>query len=246
LVHGRDHVDLDARDVTELGDSVAIGITAGGQAKPRPPLDPNEDAGAVVRGDEAALLVVADGHFGREASELAVEHVVAAFGDDPRRPGLSDEELVRLFFDAGVAIQRETTRPGCAHPHTRTTLALALVGRGQVQWASFGDSGVLIVSEDRGTRFDRPRNVYLGDSFTVGDVSSALQRGMSDVATGSYVVVTTDGLLDALEQSETDLATTVSREAMPAAAAGEMVELLLASALRRRSRDAVTVAVART
>jgi hypothetical protein len=82
-----------------------------------------------------------------------------------------------------------------------------LVGRGQVQWAS-GDSGVLIVSEDRGRALDRPRNVP-GDSFTVGDVSEALQRGMSDVATGSYVVVTTDGLLDALEQSETDLAATV-------------------------------------
>jgi serine/threonine protein phosphatase PrpC len=220
-------------------------MSAGALPKSPPALDPNEDVGAVVHGARGLMLVVADGHYGREASEVVVGHVLHSLGDDPPAADLSDDELVRLFFDAGVAVQRETTRPDARHPYSCTTLALVLVADGFVEWASFGDSCVLMATSGSGARLDTPRNVYLGQRFTIADISGALGRGRHPVVGDSCVVLATDGLTDSLARAATDPIAALSQEVRTARAARDIAEGLLDQALRLGARDAVSVAVAR-
>ena len=143
VLHGRDHRGVGEKLSHDR--IVARRRHECRRAKPLsvPTVDRNEDVGAIVRGSRADLLIVADGHFGHEASELAVTTCWKRSATIPPPADLVDEELVALFFDAGVAVQRETGRPGCPHPDSRTTLALALVADDVVQWAALGDSCVV-------------------------------------------------------------------------------------------------------
>ena len=242
LVRGGDHGRLGAYSVETVGTSVALGISAGAHAKPS--LDANEDAGAVVGGARADLLVVADGHFGGEASELAVDHVLAELGDDPPPADLDDARLVELFFDAGLAVQRGTTRAGVTHPNTRTTLAIALVTDATVQWASMGDSCVALATHESAARLDVPRSAYLGQRFALAEVAAALTRGRSPRGPADYVLVASDGLVDVLASDARDLVAAASSHG-GAADAALITETLLRLALERETRDAVTVAVSR-
>jgi len=221
-------------------------MSAGSRAKALPVVDPNEDVGAVVRGTRANLLVVADGHFGREASELAVDHVLDAIGDDPPPADLTDDELVTVFFDAGVAVQRELGRPGCLHPDSRTTLALALVAGDAIQWAAIGDSCVVLTSTADGARLDVPRNAYLGYRFSIAEVAAALTRGRAAWSSGDCLVLATDGLIDAVAVDGIDVAAVVSRELGSPVDAARAAETLLHLALSEDADDAVTIAVAAT
>jgi serine/threonine protein phosphatase PrpC len=207
-------------------------------------VDGNEDVGAIVRGSRAELLIVADGHFGHEASELAVHHVLEALGDDLPPADLVDEELVALFFDAGVAVQHETGRFGCPHPESRTTLALALVTDEVVQWAALGDSCVMIAAGDSGVRLDAPRSAYLGSRFHVADVAAAMTRGRVARTASDALVLATDGLVDALGVADMDLATAVLRELGGLVDAERLADSLVQLALEYEAEDAVTVAVA--
>lgn len=244
VLRGRDHPRLGAQAAARIGSSLAVAMSAGAMAKEPPAVDPNEDAGAVVRGPRADLLVVADGHFGREASELAVDHVLEALGDEPPPADLSDEELVAVFFEAGVTVQRETGRASCLHPDSRTTLALALVADDSVQWASLGDSCLVLATTDGGDRLDVPRGAYLGYRFDFAEVAAALTRGRIAWNSGDCLVLATDGLVDAVGVNGLEVAAAVSGELGGDPDAGRMAERLLQLALDRRADDAVTVAVA--
>lgn len=246
VLRGRDHPRLGAYAVGRVGTSLAVGISAGATAKPSPALDANEDVGAAVKGARADLLVVADGHFGCEASELAVDHVLAALGEDPPPADLSDEQLVAIFFDAGVAVQRETTRVGVQHPDSRTTLAFALVADDAVQWAAIGDSCVVVAGNDGGARLDVPRSAYLGDRFGFTDVAATLTRGRCARSSIDCLVLATDGFVDCLVPDGVDVAAIVSGELGSARDAGQIAEALVTLALRQRAGDAVTIAVALT
>jgi serine/threonine protein phosphatase PrpC len=245
VVRGRDHHDPTSFRVEQLSRALAVGICAGAPVMSRPDSDPNEDVGAVVRGPRANLLVVADGHFGQRASEVVVDHVLSALTDDPS-PAISDDELVEVFFAAGIAVERETTRSGSSQPHSRATLALAIVTEDEVRWASMGDSCVVIATDGRGLRLDTPRRAYLGNRFTRGDVRSALGSGRSALGGAGYVVLATDGLVDGLAADGLDVVTCVSAAAALGDTAGAVAERLLMRALAHRARDAVTVAVALT
>jgi serine/threonine protein phosphatase PrpC len=219
-------------------------MTAGALKKRIPPVEPNEDSGAIVGGSRADLLVVADAHFGALSSEIAVEHVLAAIGDDPPPADLSPAELVGLVFEAGVAVRRATTDPGCPTPESATTLAFALVTEHDVQWASFGDSCIVVTCADEGRRLDTSRGAYLGQAFDAGEVEELMSHGRYARRDGDCVIVATDGLADAIAPGWSTMAVLVSAYVERTYGAGAIVESLIELALQREAADAVTIAVA--
>ena len=245
VLHGSDHRGVGEHTLATIGSSLAVATSAGAKPPSVPAVDGNEDVGAIVSGSRAELLIVADGHFGHEASELAVHHVLEALGDDPPPADLVDEELVALFFDAGVAVQHETGRFDCPHPNSRTTLALALVTDEIVQWAALGDSCVIIAAGQWGVRLDTPRSAYLGSRFHVTDIAAAMTRGRLARTVWDALVLATDGLVDALGVADKDLATTVQRELGSRVGAEQLADCLIQLALGHGAEDAVTIAVAR-
>lgn len=246
IVRGRDHPELGKVVVSELSRSLAVATSAGAVWKDPPAVDPNEDVAAVVEGDRAALVVAADGHYGREASEIAVDLVLAELGDDPPPADLDDEALVSLFFRANLAVQRETTRPNSPHRESATTLALALVADRVAQWASLGDSAVFTVAEGSCTRVDTPRGAYLGNRFTPSEIAQLVSRGRVELPATACVVLATDGITDPLPDPELEVARAVAAATMRAATAGDLARGLVRIALESGVADAATTAVANT
>jgi serine/threonine protein phosphatase PrpC len=244
VLQGRDHPRLGGVAVKSAAATLAVGMTAGAMPKFIPPTDPNEDAGAVVHGRRADLLVVADAHFGSEAAELALGHVLARLGDDPPPADLPADDLVALAFGAGVAIQRWAADPTCPNPGSATTLALALVTEDAVQWASFGDSCVVVTCGDEGKRLDTPERAYLGQSFELEEVQRLLTHGRHERRAGDCIVVATDGLADAIEPAWPTMASLVSAYVERSYGAAAIAESLIDLTLQREAADAVTVAVA--
>jgi len=143
-----------------------------------------------------------------------------------------------------VTVQSETSRTGCLHPGSRTTLALALVADDAVQWASLGDSCIVLASTGDGARLDVPRSAYLGYRFDFADVAAALTRGRNAWSGVDCLVLATDGLVDTLGADRLDVAAVVSGELGSAPDAAGMAERLLRLALDGGADDAVTIAVA--
>ena len=230
--------------MTSLGSNLGACISAGARPKHREADTTNEDAVAIAEGAAARFVAVADAHFGCVASEIALDHVLAAVESWLLRAPPSGDMLAELFYEAGIAVRQETTRPGTAWPESRTTLALAMVSNDTITWAALGDSCVFISSADGCARVDRPRSAFLGQQFNLFEVAATISTGTLAWSAADAIVIATDGLGEGLENPDSDLPAIV-RGALdiPVEAAGA-AERLVAGALERKAADAVTVAVA--
>ena len=242
VLRGRDHPTHGAVAVAAPTDRLAVATSAGMRSNPSPPLDPNEDCAAVALGSRAALLTVADAHYGCDAAELAVASVLAALGDDPP-DHLTAAEAVSTVWNAGMAVQRGTSRHGSDRTESRTTLALALVTANLVHWVSFGDSCVLLVSDRGGRRLDIPRPVYLGFMFSTSEIGGLVGSGSAPREPGDVVVLATDGLVDYGVPPGGGLEDVVAACTDGSRGAEAVARRLVEHALRRDARDAISVAV---
>lgn len=195
VLWGKDHVDLDRVAVEELSGDVAVAITRGRHRKPYRSTDPNEDAAVAVVGDRATLLAVADGHNGWAATEAAMTTVVDALADDPPAD-LADDALIELFHRASNAVLEVTEVPGFEHPDSRTTLVVALVAPGRVQWASFGDSAVYCVTAAGAAQLSQPQHRFVGYPMPRTAVDHYLDRGTFRLPPRAWVVLASDGFVD--------------------------------------------------
>lgn len=98
------------------------------------------------------------------------------------------------MFDVSRAIEEHTAELACDQPASRTTLALALVDADTIQWATFGDSFVLVGDGESVVSLGTPRATYLGYSFVRAEVSALLTRGARSRSRHDYLVLATDGL----------------------------------------------------
>lgn len=243
-MRGRDHPAHGAVAVESVSQWLAVATSAGARPKRHPPLDPNEDCAAVVDGDRALLLVIGDAHRGCEAAELAIAYVVGVLGPDPRPGDLTEDEIVTLMWDAGMEVQRGVGIPTHRHPNSRTTLAFALVSSDVVQWASFGDSAVLIANLAGVMRLDVPRSIYLGYSFSRSEIGALVTTGIRVRSGEDKVILATDGLVDCGLSTGRTLESFISLELNGSLRASETAQRLVDATLRHDATDAVTVAVA--
>lgn len=238
---GREHVAYGDVAVRAPGARLAVALTRGLHPKPYRWTDPNEDVVAAVAGERAALLVVADGHNGAAASEVAVRGVLDAYGQDPPPADIGDRDLVRLFHDLSWAVLAATDFLDAERRESRTTLSLALVTAGAVQWAALGDSPVVVAGPGGAAEVTRPTTHFLGWPYTPGHVHQLLQRGVVPLPDGAWVAVLSDGFSNftgGLDTARAVGAVTSTAEGPEAAAAG-----LVRAALRGGAGDNVAVAV---
>lgn len=197
---GRDHLEYGVIDEVEVAPGVALAISVGKVPKSYPFTDPNEDAVATVVDGDSVLLVVADGHSGKESTELAVASVLTYFADDDvaRAWGLDQHVAIEVMGRAHRSVRTFTDRPGSHHPDTSTTLVVALCRGRRLQWAALGDSALFIASVT-GARL---LNSVRGDRF-VGHWFMGTPEPWYDfdwgefvLHDGEWVVAVTDGFLD--------------------------------------------------
>ena len=208
--------------------SLAIALSAGGAPKTYDHTDANEDAVGFASHANGALLVVADAHGGRIASETAVTYVLergAAAWLEEAAPACWAEHVRRALWEAHMAVRRAAQRPD--RQGSRTTLALALVRNDaeRIYVASVGDSHVFRVTAEatedlaEAGRPCAPRFFLGSESLTEDALDEAAVSDEASVSGVRAVALATDGL------SERGVGV-----ADPAAAVGEAVATAAAAA----------------
>jgi hypothetical protein len=260
-LYGREHPRLGAISAIAEG-RAAVALSRGGAKKTYAHKHPNEDACAFATTSDATLLVVADGHAGFEASQLAVERVIERHAPRWMAPTVIEAasrfelEAADVMFDVHQAIVA-LVGSDSMHP-PRTTLSIALMRRADdlFAWMSIGDSHVFELRE-RLSEHGRPGDAitYLG---TPG-VDRAAIEGRFRVGVGALggtraVVLATDGLsergigvADPVGAGASALAQAESAgdpQRIPLVAARGLAERALGAHRAQRAGDNIATAVA--
>ncbi len=259
LRRGRAHTEMGAiAAIAE--DACAVALSRGGARKPYAHKDPNEDVAGFVRGEAGALLAVADGHSGFEASEIALTSLLTGSGRGwTRREALADEWsslATDAICAAHAAILASAARGG--NDASRTTLALALVRPGDdlLAWASIGDSHVFGARADAAVELAaaaRTPTTWLGSpSLTQDELRERIAVGCGALAETRDVVLATDGISergigfeapDAAVLEATAKAADCEPDLRGLATARGLVEQALEAQRRNRAGDNVAAAV---
>ena len=193
VLWGRDHVRYDEVGLAVPTDGVALALSRGKIPKPYAYVDPNEDVVAAAVGPTATLLVVADGHSGVEAAEIAVESILRQAGEPS--PQLSSR-LAHLFAPAHEAVLTATAEMRRRNRESRTTLTIGLLTRGWLSWASLGDSALMVVTPRQGVTVTTARHRFVGASMPTREVLADIDMGQVEVPDDAWVVAATDGFLN--------------------------------------------------
>jgi serine/threonine protein phosphatase PrpC len=262
VLRGREHTVIGAVATIAEG-RCAVAISRGGAGKTYAHTDPNEDVAAFRAGEGGVLLAVADGHWGCDAAELAVERLVerhARHWTGASATGLAalwSSQARGALVDVNETIVREAVRRGAAA--ARTTLALALLRPGDdlFAWASMGDSHVFCIvpggAEDHALAPDTPRGFLGSAQETAVGLREKCVLGTAPLGGIRAVALVTDGLSEtgigvadpaaAVAAAVRDAAG-ASGDLRPLAAARAIVERALAAQRDNRAGDNVAAAVA--
>ena len=202
LLCGREHRILGGFSCVAEG-QVAIALSMGGAAKVYDHKDPNEDVAAFAIGAGGALAVVADGHHGHTAAEIAVVELLRVAAPAWTVPGPLDlrrswqSEASGTLYDLNMAIV-ESALDGIPN-EARTTLAMVLVrpADGLLAYASMGDSHIFHVGELEvvDLAFDAKRRThYLGSgSETQQSLQERCVADCEHLAGTRALILATDG-----------------------------------------------------
>ncbi|MDQ2692922.1 MAG: protein phosphatase 2C domain-containing protein [Chloroflexota bacterium] len=265
ILLGRDHEkpgDIFAQDVD--GADIAFGTSQGVTAKP------NEDGIGVSVQDSEIVLAIADGHWGRDASELAVSKAVNLLRPDSRlsRDSETRARLFALFEQINTELyQLATSSPGASA--SETSLIVCHVKEGAsgryLYWASFGDSYLFLLrnrgliqlnslnpfwlgylsklSENANTKTILMR--FLSEEARYVGVASGLETGIQTLESGDTLFLCTDGLIGSDYEPDPVILAELQQILASDECVRSKVETMIAAALRRGERDNISCVVAR-
>jgi serine/threonine protein phosphatase PrpC len=194
LLLGDDHTELGEMAVAGVPPAGALALSRGKFPKGYTHFDPNEDAALVATDGAAWLLAVADGHNGFDAARAAITAVHQTAASTLQA---ADADLHAALTSAVAAAHRaleaalsdaESWRAASA-----TTLAVALVVGDQLAVASFGDSMVAVIRDQRLIPINRPSPFLVSETDPTG-----VQIDQTTLVPGDVVLAATDGLTDFL------------------------------------------------
>lgn len=263
-VLGRNHQSRGEFYVQSLPSSnAAFGTSSGVTSKP------NEDALGVAAWGPEMILAIADGHWGRDASEMAVSKAVDLLGED-LRPSKDSETRARLFalfeqvnndlYDLAVS------GPGASIPETTLIVChIKETDSGKyLYWSSFGDSYLFLLREAQLKQLNSLNPFWLGylsklsekadsrsilmrflaDEARYVGVASGLETGVEKLAPGDMIFLCTDGLVGSDRQPEQAILKEIVELLTCALSLELKIERLIASALARGEEDNITCVLA--
>ena len=264
VIYGRDHESANEIDCRIIENSkVAFGISAGVTTKA------NEDGlGISISGIET-LFAIADGHWGREASELAIDKAIE-MSRSMLRPAQENETRAR-FYALFEQINQDLFVMGMTHPGAlapETTLIVCQLKEFESQkylyWSSFGDSYLFIFRNNKLTQLNSLNQYWLGmlsrmsetsrnkqlalrglfgESRYIG-VADGLETGIEKLQPGDMIFLCTDGLIGSDESVPEAVDTTFRKILAAVAPLEDKVSGLIKSALDRGESDNVSCILA--
>jgi serine/threonine protein phosphatase PrpC len=239
----------------------AIALSQGGAKKRYPHTDPNEDAAGFALGESGTLLVVADGHSGREAAEVAVTGLLRqadalfSVSAEAAREQWATTAL-EILAAAHAAILARVASGG--RDTARTTLAMALVRPSDdlLAFASAGDSHIFRVGHREVvdlTGNPERRGRYLGNpAADLASLRDEVVIGTESISDVRAVALATDGISESgigVDLPEftigecADIAEKAKPDLRPLEFARSVAEAALAAHRSHRSGDNIASAV---
>jgi serine/threonine protein phosphatase PrpC len=261
ILFGRDHGSKGGIFSRSLdGANVALATSAGVTSKP------NEDAvGACVFGRDL-VLAVADGHWGREASEIAVSEAVKILRSNPVAENETRARLVVLFEQVNNQLyEMAASTPGSLTPET--TLIVCHIQDGEskyLYWSSFGDSYLFLFRAQLLKQLNTLQPRWLGylsslseksdsrailmrlltDEARYVGVAGGLETGIETLEPGDVILLCTDGMVGSDREPDPVILNGISSVLGSDGSAGVKVENLIAAALERQEKDNISCVVA--
>jgi len=262
VIYGKDH-EAPNEIYCQVNSKIGFGMSVGISSKA------NEDCLGMSRLEEDVLLAIADGHWGREASELAVQKATDMFRSTHPLP--RENEIRARFYALFEQINHELfeeamSNPGASAPETTLIVChlKEIASEKYLYWSSFGDSFLFVLrrgeliqlnslnsywlgmlsrlSENSQTRQLVLKSLF-GESRYVG-VIDGLETGIKKMQPGDMVFLCTDGLIGSDERVPESVAQkiqTILNDRLPLE---HKINELIKSALARGERDNVSCIVA--
>ncbi len=190
-LYGPSFVDPGQVEVRTLGERSACSISVGALAaitRKKPEAAPNEDALYLHDDGQIAVHVVADGHYGTEASQALVQSMAEIF----------DRQGTQMDLSMAYGKMAQAWRQRPDQGQSRSTMIIASLdrGRGTVQGFTIGDSACFLVGPAGITRLDTPSRNYVApwDYYSLGVPPSSYFE--AEAPAGSVFVCCTDGVTE--------------------------------------------------
>lgn len=264
VIYGRDNQAPNEINCRVIADSkIGFGISVGTTSKP------NEDCLGVSIFEDNVLLAIADGHWGGDASELAIQKATNMFRSTDRLP--RENEIRARFYALFEQINRELfelamVNPGASAPETTLIVCHLknMLSERYLYWSSFGDSFLFILRRDeliqlnslhaywlgmlsRLSENSKTRQLVLkslfGESRYVG-VADGLETGVEKLQSGDVIVLCTDGLIGSDEKLPESISQKIQTILKDVAPLENKIKELIKSALDRGEEDNVACIVA--
>lgn len=264
ILFGRDHeaggkIYIQALD----SETFALGTSSGVTTKP------NEDAAGVAVLDSEVVLAIADGHWGREASEIAVSKAMELLGPEVR-PSWESETRARLFSlyeQVNTQLyELAASMPGALTPETTLIVCdVKEVESGKyLYWASFGDSFLFLLRNGQLRQVNSLAPRWLGylsklsekadnqaimmrfltDEARYVGVASGLETGNEKLESKDVIFLCTDGLVGSDRQPDPFVLAGIAEILSSDVPIGSKVEGAIASALKRGEKDNISCVTA--
>ncbi|HLO32788.1 MAG TPA: protein phosphatase 2C domain-containing protein [Anaerolineales bacterium] len=260
MVCGKDHESKGEIYSQALSSSdVALGTSVGITSKP------NEDCiGASVL-DSEMVLAIADGHWGRDASEIAISKAVDLIRPDnlPSTVREIRTGFFALFEQVNTALyEMAVSAPGA--PASETTLIVCQIKEASagkyLYWSSFGDSYLFLLRNMEMKQLNSLKSFWLGylsklsengntgsilmrflsDEARYVGVAGGLETGLEKLEPGDMVFLCTDGLIGSDYAPEQSILDEIRDILVSDLSIQMKVEKVIASALGRGERDNIS------
>jgi len=264
VICGKDYETPNEIHCQVIADSkIGLGISVGTTSKA------NEDCLGVSMLEDDVLFAIADGHWGREASELAIQRAMDLFRSADHLP---KENEIRARFYAlfeqinGELFEMAMANPGASAPETTLIVChlKEIESEKYLYWSSFGDSFLFILRGDeliqlnslnaywlgmlsRLSESSQTRQLVLkslfGESRYVG-VADGLETGVEKLLPGDVIMLCTDGLIGSDEKVPEPVSHKIQKILNEIVPLENKIKELVKSALDRGEQDNVACIVA--
>ena len=185
--------------------NIALGTSVGITSKP------NEDCVGVSIMEPEIVLAIADGHWGWDASEIAVSKAVELLGSE-HRASIDSETRARLFaVNEQINVELydlAMSAPGAST--SETTLIVCHIKQTDsgkyLYWSSFGDSFLFLLRNDELKQLNTLNARWLGYLSKLSEGSSArsiVMRFMTDEARYAGIANGLETGIEKLERNDT-------------------------------------------
>ena len=263
VIYGRDYEAANEIHCQVIADSrIGFGMSVGTTSKA------NEDCLGVSILEDDVLLGIADGHWGRDASELAIQKAMDMFRSADRLPRENEirARFYALFEQINVELfETAMANPGASAPETTLIVChlKEILSEKYLYWSSFGDSLLFVFRRDeliqlnslnaywlgmlsRLSESSQTRQLVLkslfGESRYVG-VADGLETGIEKLQAGDVILLCTDGLIGSDEEVPEPVRRKIQNILNSIAPLESKISELIRSALDRGEKDNVACIV---